>query len=395
MAKESEETVSPQGVKAGGWEWIGARWEARGVRQQKDKGTKIIDIHCHIFPPLGRSEGWDPQVHTKMAQYHSRDFSKFWRKSDGAPVDEPLLDFDSDDVNHMPDLNFRMGKYGIAEITKDGVDYYMQWYPPNLADMESTAERIVGEMDAAGVDVGVLQSDHVYGSLNAYYAEHAKRFPGRFVPLAQVREWNADEESELERLERAVLEQGCNGLYFSVEPFMFNGWADRLDDAKFEPMWELVKKLKISVFWYIDCRRRDREAAFMERIAELARWTDRHPDIPNVITHSIAPIKILHSEGFPDEAIALLKRPNTHVEMRNPAHYPDYPYVDGQEALKRLCDLVGVEKMLWGSDMPYSSGFWCTYMQAVDHIGMHCDFLSPEERSLILGGNAARVLGLQ
>ena len=55
---------------------------------------------------------------------------------------------------------------------------------------------------------------------------------------------------------------------------------------------------------------------------------------------------------------------------------------------------VGAEKVTWGSDMPFGSTFWCTYKQAVDHIGVHCDLLTDEERAIVLGGNAARILRL-
>ena len=33
----------------------------------------------------------------------------------------------------------------------------------------------------------------------------------------------------------------------------------------------------------------------------------------------------------------------------------------------------------------------CTHKQAVNYIRAHCDFLSPEEKDLILGDNAARM----
>ena len=37
---------------------------------------------------------------------------------------------------------------------------------------------------------------------------------------------------------------------------------------------------------------------------------------------------------------------------------------------------------------------WCTYRQALDFIRLHCDFLSQDEKDLILGGNAARLFGI-
>ena len=361
---------------------------------ERENRPRVIDTHCHLFPRLGRSGGWNPAINTKLYQYHVRDFMPFWRKDDGARVEEPLLEFPSDDIYDMPDLDFRIGDYGRGEVTIEGVDYYFQLSPPSLSNMEAAPEQMIGEMNLAGVDVGVLQSDHIYGDLNDYYEDIMRGYPGRFVGLAQIREWRADRESELERLERAVVEQGCRGLYFSIEPFALNRYVDHIDDAKFEPLWELVRKLDIPIWWYLVARKRDRRAAWMERIAELTRWTDAHPDIPNLLTHGLVPGTLIQDIGIPNEVMDLIKRPNTYAELQNPAKWPEYPYPEGQELVKRVCDAAGAETLTWGSDMPSAAGFWCTYKQSLDHIAVHCEFLMQEERDLILGGNAARILKL-
>ena len=122
----------------------------------------------------------------KFWQYHSREWIDFWRTDTGEHVDERLLEFGSQSIADMPDVGFHLTGHGQAEITVDGVSYRMQIYPPSLTNNEATPERMVAEMDLAGVDIGVLQSDHVYGDLNEYYAEAAARYPGRFIPLAQI-----------------------------------------------------------------------------------------------------------------------------------------------------------------------------------------------------------------
>jgi predicted TIM-barrel fold metal-dependent hydrolase len=113
-----------------------------------------------------------------------------------------------------------------------------------------------------------------------------------------------------------------------------------------------------------------------------------------VITHGLVPAAIIHEIGIPDDVLNILKRPNIYAEVLMPAKWPDYPYVEGQKMLKDLCDDVGVEKLMYGSDMPFSGAFWCTYRQSVDFIRIHCDFLSMEEKALVLGGNAARLFDL-
>ena len=235
----------------------------------------------------------------------------------------------------------------------------------------------------------------VYGAnIAEYYAKAMSRFPNRFIGLAQICEPAADQPVQLERLERAVQELGCKGLYFSVELFAFDGYTDHIDDSKFEPLWGLVQALGIPVWWYLDARRRDRVASFMQYTAEVDRWAERHPDIPSVLTHGLVPATMIHEIGVPQEVMSLLKRPNVFAEILMPAKWPEYPFVEGQEMLRQWRDEVGPEKLMWGSDMPFCGGNWCTYRQAADYIRLHCDFLSRQEKALILGGNAMRMFKL-
>ena len=376
-------------------EFFGGGWRQVDSSEEGER-SKVIDVHCHIFRRFGTGSGPESgRLALKLWQYHVRDFTDFWRKSDGTRVNAMLLDFPSDDINKMPDVNFRMGRYGQAELTIDGVDYAMQLYPPALENLEATPERMVAEMEVAGVDAGVLQSDHVYGAnVNDYYVEGMERFPGRFISLAQIQETEADQPAQLERLERAVVDQGCRGLYFSVELFSLDGYVDHIDDAKFEPLWDLVRELAVPVFWYLDPRKQDRVASFLACIGEANRWAEAHPGIHAVLTHGPVPAAIIHQIGIPDELWTLLKRPNMHVEMLMQAKFPEYPYPEGQEILRQFRDEVGIEKLMWGSDMPFGT-MWCTYKQAVDYVRLHCDFLSREEKDLFLGGNVARVVGIQ
>ena len=183
-------------------------------------------------------------------------------------------------------------------------------------------------------------------------------------------------------------------VYFSVESFALNNYVDHIDAAKFECLWELVRKLNIPVWWYLDPRRRDRVAGFMQYIAETDRWAQANSDIAAVLTHGLVPAAIIHEIDVPDEVWSLLKRPNMHAEVLMQAKWPEYPYVEGQEMLKHWCDQVGAEKLMWGSDMPFSGGLWCTYRQAVDYIRLYCDCLSQAQKDLILGDNAARMFKL-
>ncbi len=381
-------------TKEGKMVFTGGGWVIESASQSQ-KRSKIIDAHYHIFPRLGsQRKGIDPELFLKFWQIHSRESNSFWRKDDGTRVSEKFLQFESYKIDDMPKVNFRLTDYGQAEITVAGVDYVMQLYPPSLANNEAPPQRMVAEMNLAGVDTGVLQHDHVYGDLNEYFGQAMKDHPGRFIGLAQIWEPEADNRRRLEDVERAISEYGSKGLYFSVEPFSVLQQYFILNDPKFDPLWGLVRKLEIPIFWYLDDRTIDRVDMFMRRVAEFDEWAQRHPDIQSVITHGLVPAAIIHDIGIPDEVIALLDRPNIYAEVLFPAKSPDYPYPLGQQQLEQLRNRVGAHKLLWGTDSPYGMAMWCTYRQALDFIRLHCDFLSQEEKDLILGGNAARLFGI-
>ncbi len=151
----------------------------------------LFDAHAHCFPPLGQDRGI---VQSRLAehQYHVRFHKQGIRRTrDNARIDDPLLAGQGDGVSFLPDVDFRIGRFGRVEFTVDGEDYYIQWMPPTLWDMSSSPEYMVAQMDYVNVDRAVLQHDRIYGRLDDYLAGCVRNFPDRFVALAQVDEWRA------------------------------------------------------------------------------------------------------------------------------------------------------------------------------------------------------------
>jgi len=158
----------------GGWEHIPA--------DPDETGGPLVDAHIHIFPPLGST---NRQRQADAWRYHLRDSSAFWRKDTGRRVTEPLLAVEDSSMPKASNINFKFTDNGQAEFTIDDAEYIAQVYPPSTAGQEARPDRMVAEMDQVGVDIGVLQSDHVYGDVVPYYEEAMRKHPGRFVGLAQ------------------------------------------------------------------------------------------------------------------------------------------------------------------------------------------------------------------
>ena len=100
----------------------------------------------------------------------------------------------------------------------------------------------------------------------------------------------------------------------------------------------------------------------------------------------------LHRRRFPRRS----NTPNLHLQFLFPIALGavwDYPMPQVKAAIEKCVSRIGAERIMWGTDMPIVMRFW-TYQQNVDLIRTHSDFLTQDERDLILGGTVARLLGV-
>ncbi len=360
----------------------------------------IIDAHGHVFPRFGTDSEDPGELQLKFIQYHTKSHPQGWRRRrDGMPAPSALLAPHAEGLAGLTDVGFRVGNYGQLECTVGSEDYYLQWYPVSLRDNSAPPELLIAYMDYVGVGKAVLQHDHVYGAQNAYLSECARRFPGRLLPLAQIREWRATEETELERLELAVKQQGLCGLYFTLEGFAATGCADRVDDPKFDRLWALVDRLDIPVFWYVDAQRLGGFGAYMDQVAQLDAWSQAWPSIPALFTHGNDLSDLLEGDGrfvFPDALLRYLERPNMSVEvnLHLAGDAGPFPFTWTRDVLHAMYDRIGPKKLVWGSDMPGAERT-VTYRQTLEYVRINADFMSATDFDDFFGGNIARVFNLR
>ena len=67
-----------------------------------------------------------------------------------------------------------------------------------------------------------------------------------------------------------------------------------------------------------------------------------------------------------------------------------YPFIEAQEYIKLACDIVGSNKIMWGSDFPSAMNY-CTYKEAYSYIE-NSNLLTQEEKENILYNNAYKLL---
>jgi predicted TIM-barrel fold metal-dependent hydrolase len=378
----------------------------------------IVDIHAHIFPNLNGACGFDSvETHRMYLQRFTAatPAQSVRRVSDGRVVEDPTKSQVWDPNNPSPKgalpVDFRVGKFGRLVWTRDGEDYYIHLYAPNLQIVESSPEFMLAQMDYAGVSRIVLQNAWLYGQLNDYFAEAVHRYPDRFIGTVQVNEAKAFEAPQIEELRRGVERLGLKALYFANARFFETGFQHSYEDPIYDPFWEEVQSLGIPVFWDLTAVQMAGSPAgspyerFLDQMRRFNTWMEKFPRVPSILVHGVPLRYIREGDGFrpiPDEVWATWARPQIFVEMLFPMQvsHPtaggktlDYPYRELHPLIEDVYQKLGPEKLVWGSDLPNTERN-CTYKQSRSYLTEYCDFIPAAHMDLIVGGNASRLFNL-
>jgi len=359
----------------------------------------IVDAHVHTFPSMGGPSGFPSiQAHLRRIQrgvYFP--INPVRRARDHAPVREQTL-WNGRDLGPqgLEEVGLRVGRFGRMEWTAGGEELYVQYFAPSLEEQSCSAERMIAEMDYAGVDAAVLQNDSIYGRLNDFLADCVRRYPRRFVGLGHVLEPWAHTDAQRAELARCAA-LGHRGIFYHVAGFWETGYREHLDDAQYAPFWDEVARLGLVVFWHIGGVPRPSPEAETEQMARILRVMQRQPRLTGVLVQALPPDYFAEGGryGLPEVARELARLPRFLFELTYPISYGhryEYPYRELWPLVRQLADTFGAERLVWGSDMPNVERF-CTYRQAWGYL-RHCG-LAAADLERLLGGNLADLFGLE
>ncbi len=361
----------------------------------------IIDSHAHIFQswqgPAGHPSA---AIHLKYLQKTvTRPSAKAFRARDGKEVKTSMLFRPGDNTwAGLTEVGFRVGCNGQLAFTWEGEDYYVQYMPVGMQEIVCSPDFMIAQMVNAEVDHCILQAGGGYGAMNDYNAFAQSQHPKRFTGLLNIDEAIAHQPEQLAEVDRAVKTLGLKGIYYSHD-MSRHGFERNVDHADFAPFWDKIAGYKLPVFLELSSTPNYDRASYLGNIRALDRLLARYPTTRFlfVMGPSVGHLAQKGSWDFPEDVLATYKRDNLQIELTFPIMWGgiwDYPYPEAQALIRELRDSFGASKLIWGSDMPNVERF-CTYRQCVDYIRRHCGFLTAAEKDLILGGNAAELVGLK
>ena len=248
------------------------------------------------------------------------------------------------------------------------LDEEVQMLPPFMIDGQNTAEVFLSNMNYAQVGAAVVVQEVIDGCQNAYLTKVQQQYPDRFFCMGMA--WNTDEA-------QAVIDAGLKGIAFP---------GHRIHESLLTlmPVFKLMesKEMVLSM-----CLADDEE-----QIGQMAEVIQECPDLKVAIGHFGMPT----TASFRSQVLLARQGQNVMVESGGITWLYNsefYPFPTAIRRIREAADLVGMDRLMWGSDYPRTITA-ITYRMSYDFVEKSSE-LTDSEKAMFLGGNAKSFYGFE
>jgi len=257
----------------------------------------------------------------------------------------------------------------------------VQMIPPFIIDGRNTAEVFLSNMDYAQVAAAVVVQEFIDGIQNVYLAEVQRQYPDRFLTCGMV-DYLKDAFYE-EAV--ALMDQGFKGIAIPGHRLLGKPLTS---DEMMRMFREMERR---NVFLSITLEDGDKQ------VGELSEVIAECPRLRVAIGH-LGMANPPQTPCWENESwrrqILLARHENVMIESGGMTWLYNsefYPFPSAIRAIREAAALVGMEKMMWGSDYPRTITA-ITYRMSYDFV-VKSQELTDEEKRLFLGENARRFYG--
>ena len=258
-----------------------------------------------------------------------------------------------------------------------------QMLPPFMIDGRNSAEVFLSNMDYAQVGAAVVVQEFIDGIQNEYLAEVQRKYPGRFITCGMV---NYLADGFCKQVEE-LIGQGFRGIAIPGHRLL----GKPLTDEEMMRMFRLMEQH--DVFLSITLADGD------QQVGELREVISEYPNLRIAIGHlgmaDQPQGNIWENESWRQQML-LARNENVRIESGGITWLYNtefYPFPSAIHAIKEAAELVGMEKLMWGSDYPRTITA-ITYRMSYDFIIKSTE-LTDREKKLILGENACQFYGFK
>ena len=259
----------------------------------------------------------------------------------------------------------------------------VQMIPPFIIDGRNTAEVFLSNMDYAQVSAAVVVQEFIDGLQNDYLAEVSHQYPDRFFVFGMA---DYLQEGFCQQAEE-LLQKGFKGLAIPGHRLM----GQSLTSDAMMQMFHLMERE--GALLSITLEDGDRQTS------ELSEVIAECPCLKIAIGH-LGMANPPQTPCWENERwrrqISLAKNENVMIETGGITWLYNsefYPFPSAVRAIREAADLVGFDKLMWGSDYPRTITA-ITYRMSYDFL-LKTQELDDNEKRLLLGDNAHRFYGFK
>lgn len=254
-----------------------------------------------------------------------------------------------------------------------------QMLPPFMVDGKNTAEIFLANMDYAQVGGAVVVQEVIDGYQNDYLLEVSKKYPDRFFVCGMPRLGleNAEAEKKISADDilndvKALYSRGFKGIAIP---------GHRIS----RPIKDLLPAMK-----YMEEKQMIFSMCLADNANQIATFQDVISECKN-LKIAIGHFGLATTKNWKNQ-ILLARNPNVFIESGGITWLYNsefYPFPSAVKAIREAADLVGIDKLMWGSDYPRTI---CaiTYKMSYDFVIKSNDF-TDDEKAAFLGENAVKL----
>ena len=253
----------------------------------------------------------------------------------------------------------------------------VQMIPPFMIDGVNSAEVFISNMDYARVSAAVVTQEYIDGIQNEYLADVQKRYPNRFFTCAMP-DFFAPGYAEQAK---SLIQQGFKAIKIPAQRLIVDTGRIMMTTPEMMQMFHYMEDN--GAILSIDLADGDTQVGEMKEIIQEC------PDLKIAIGH----FGMVTRQGW-EEQILLARNTNVMIESGGITwlfNSEFYPFKGAVRAIKEAIDMVGEDKLMWGSDYPRTITA-ITYKMSYDFV-QKTEELSEEQKALFLGQNAERFYG--
>lgn len=282
------------------------------------------------------------------------------------------------------------GSQGELRSCGDGKAVYasgqvIDMIPPQLGQVDVTPERVLALMDEQHVEKAVLLQGNYFGFQNEYTWQAMQRYPDRFTGAATYDPFCVNRD----KIRKHLFEE----LGFKLVKFEVSNGSGLMS---YHPPVPLDGEVMDESYAYAD----EKGLVFIIdigragnpcwQIEALRNAVLRYPDMKFVVCHLLAPQQ--KDEAVFAESLKRLALPNVWFDLAAlPANQrPEiYPYEHARHYLKLAREIVGADRMMFGSDLP-STLCRDSYEHLVGYLA-ESDIFTAREKDMIFYDTALEI----